>query len=290
MELPTYPKVVRIDSRFRTSGTGSDFEVTLDRPVTFPAGVRAYVSAVSLPHSWSNVEEGINDRLYVIETRTVGGAEQRKCRSLQLVSGNYTSLTLPTALAAALNSGSLFTGSLAYTVDYVPNRGTLRFQLAVASGGTPDASARFRLPSEDELTSVTWRAANWTGTADAYSSSDPDTIGDFLRLPNVSAGNTTFETGLLDVSPIHVLYLHSSLSGYESIGPRGETDIIQRLPVTSSYGYVLHYVSNGAAEEHFEVGGRSAQSLGFSLTNSRGRVVDLHGGNVSLELTFGENR
>jgi hypothetical protein len=277
-----YPKVIRIDSRFRASGSSTDFRYQLPTSVNFPQGTVCYASAVSLPHSWYNVEEGVSDRLYVIETRTVSSVAQRRCRVLTIPSGNYTSLTLPTAVATALNAGTSLTGC-SYAVDYVASRGILRIQLS----GT-DGTARFRLPSEDELTSASWRSAEWTGTADAYNITDPDTMGDLLRLPGTSTATTLLETGLLDVSPIHVLYLHSNLASFDTWGPRGEQDIIQMVPVTSSYGYVLSYVANGATDEFFPVSRGTFLELRFSLTNSRGRVIDLHGGQMSIELTFAD--
>jgi len=276
MDQASFPKVIRVDSRFRVSGTSTDFRIQLPAAVAFPQGTVCYCSALSLPHSWWNVEEGLSDKLYVIETK---GA-QKRCRVLTLPAGNYTSLTLPGAIATALNTGTSLTG-MTYVVDYLTARGCLRIQLA----GT-DATARFRLPSEDELASATWKAAYWTGTADAYSASDLDTTGDLLRLAATSANTTIVETGLLDVSPIHCLYLHSDLPTFDTVGPKGEADIVQRVPVTTSYGYVLHYIANGASEEFFPLGKLSFQTMDFRLTNVHGKPVDLHGGQVSLELTF----
>ena len=151
--------------------------------------------------------------------------------------------------------------------------------------GASDATARFQLPSEDELLSAGWKATNWRGAADAYDAADLDTMGDLLRLPAVSAPGSAQETGLLNVAPTDALYLHSNLAGFDSYGPRGEQDIIQRIAVTASYGYVLHYLANGSTAEHFAVSG-SVRELSVSLTNVRGRVIDLHGGQMSLELTF----
>jgi hypothetical protein len=281
MEQASFPKVIRVDSRFRVSGTSTDFRIQLPQAVAFPQGTVCYVSAVSLPHSWWNVEEGMSDKLYVIETK--GSPTQRRCRVLTIPAGNYTSLTLPTAIATALNTGSSLTG-MAYAVDYVTSRGCLRIQLATA--GAADATARFRLPSEDELVSTSWKSANWVGTADAYSVYDLDTMGDLLRLPSVSAATTIVETGLLDISPIHCLYLHSDLPTFDTIGPKGEADIVQRVPVTTSFGYVLHYIANGASEEFFPLGKLSFQELNFRLTNVHNKVIDLHGGQLSIELTF----
>ena len=101
--------------------------------MSFPPGVNCYVSAVSLPHSWWNVEEGLSDKLYVIETK---GSSGQRCRVLTIPPGNYSSLTLPGAVAAALNSGSSLTG-MAYAVDYLSSRGCLRFQLAARAQPTP---------------------------------------------------------------------------------------------------------------------------------------------------------
>jgi hypothetical protein len=275
---------IRVDSRFRTRGTPTDFQIALPITVEFPEGTVAYVSAVSFPNSWYNVDSDISDRLYVIETRTVGGASQRRCRALQIPAGQYTSLSLPTAIAAALNTNSSLAGML-YQVDYLNSRGSLRIQLATAPGGTTDASARFQLPSEDELASPNWSSVNWTGVADAYDTTNPDAMTDLLRLPTVSAPTTILETGLLNVSPIDCVYLRSNLSNFDTLGPRGERDIIQRIPVDVGYGLVNHYVANGASEESFNVTG-AYRFLEFRLVTSRGRVVDLHGGQLSVEIVF----
>ena len=279
-----YPKVIRVDSRYRSSGTSTDFAVQLPSTVHFPPGTVCFVTAVSLPHAWFNVDSGISDRLHVIETR----ASNRRCRVVQLDAGNYTSVTLPAALADKLNAGKSFP-TLSYAVEYLSSRGSLRIQLVAVGGQAADATARFQLPSEDELLSATWRAANWSGTADPIDARDLDTMGDLLRLPGTSSPTTSLETGLLNVSPVDTLYLQSNLSAFDTVGPRGEQYIVQRLPVTTSYGFVLHYIANGASSESFPVSG-SFRELTFRLCNVRGRAIDLHGGQMSVELTFDERR
>jgi hypothetical protein len=285
-----FVNALRIDSRFRTpsSASSTEFQIALPQTLEFSSDTVAYVSAVSFPNSWWNVDSDISDRCFVIETRTVGGAVRKRCRAVQIQAGQYTSLTLPTSLAAALNAGTSLVG-MQYQVDYLSSRGTLRIQLAMAPGGALDASAKFQLPSEDELSSAQWRAANWVDaggtTADAYDTSAPDAMTDLLRLPSTSAATTVLETGLLNVSPIDCLYLHSNLNNFDTMGPRGERTIIQRIPITVGYGLVNHYVANGSSEEAFNCGG-AYRFLEFSLRTSRGRVVDLHGGQVSIELVF----
>jgi len=279
---PSYPRVVRLDSRYRTAGSPTDCVFTLPFNVEFPRGVRCFVSAFSCPHAWFNVDLGLSDKLYVRETRVQSGITYVRCRALQLEAGNYTSLTLPPALQTLMNAGKSFPNA-SYTVEYLPSQGCLRVQLTGS-----DTTARFSLPSEDELLSSTWRAANWTGTADDLVPNDLDTMGDLLRLQAVSTPTTSLTTGLLNTSPVDVIYLRSAtLASGDSIGPRGESDIIQRIAVTTSYGYNLAYTSNGADSEYFSVQG-GFRELRFSLTNVRGRTLDLHGGFWSVELTFSE--
>jgi hypothetical protein len=276
-----YPRVIRVDSRYRSSGTPTAFSVQLPRTVEFPPETVCYVSAVSLPVAWFNVDTFFSDKLYVRESRDAGV----RCRVITLDAGNYTSVTLPVALAEKLNAGKSFP-TMAYSVNYVGSRGCLLIQLSANSGQAADSSARFQLPSEDELLSQSWRTANWTGSADSFDAGDLDTIGDLLRLPGTSAPTTSLETGLLNVSPTDVLYLHSNLCDFgASIGPRGESDQIQRVPIDVSYGFICHYAANGSNEECFPVRG-SYNELTFRLANVRGRTVDLHGGFMSVELTF----
>jgi len=91
-----YPRVIRVDARYRSRGTPTDFAVQLPRTVEFPPETMCYVSAVSLPHAFFNVDALLSDQLYVIETRS------------QLDAGNCTSITLPTALTEKLNAGKSF--------------------------------------------------------------------------------------------------------------------------------------------------------------------------------------
>lgn len=274
------PRVLRIDSRFRTSGTSTNFSYQLPESVEFPLGTTAHVSAVTLPYSWWNVDADVNDILYVVEDP--GGAPQP--RSIKLTAGQYTSLTLPTLLQNALNNGSALT-NMTYSVVYQSAQGCLLIQLVAPSGGGGNANARFRLPSEDELMNAQWRASYWNQNA-GLNVRDPMSIGDLLRLPAASSPTTSLSTGLLDVGPQHALYLRSNIGNYNTMGPRGERDIIARIPVDVSYGYVLHYRHSGFEQDSFDVGGLSLRDLSFRLTNSKGAVMDLHGGQMSVEIIF----
>ena len=279
------PKVLRIDSRFRTSGTSTDFQYELPESVQLPDGTQAHVSGVSFPYSWNNLQRNVNDTLYVIEADDATASAWR--RVIKLDAGQYTSLTLPALIQNALNAGTNLS-PLQYNVSYVSAQGCLQIQLQ-GTGGV--GQKKFRLPSEDELTSAQWLTANWypaQGTA-VVNTQDPQSIGDLLRLPAVSGYTSAQLTGLIDVGPQHVLYLHSSISSFNQMGPRpGERDVICRIPVDVSYGYVVHYRHATIENDTFHVGGQSLRNISFRLTNGKGAVIDLQGGQLSIEIIFVE--
>ena len=64
-----------VDSRFRTSGTDSDFSVSLQETINLPTGTRCFVAACSFANVFYTLEENVNNRLYmVIQANGVTGA------------------------------------------------------------------------------------------------------------------------------------------------------------------------------------------------------------------------
>ena len=101
--------------------------------------------------------------------------------------------------------------------------------------------------------------------------------------PELTVNNGTFATGIFDNrADWHVLYLHSDLQTFKSSGPRkADRDVIARIPCTVAHGFVEHYSPYKMIV--FPVTNISLKTLTFWLTHSSGEVVDLHGGNVSIE-------
>ena len=58
--------------------------------------------------------------------------------------------------------------------------------------------------------------------------------------PSTTSGVSSYATGFIDLSNIHNIYIHSSNFGhYNSIGVRCENTIIKKVPVSSSFGYLI---------------------------------------------------
>ena len=85
---------IYVDSAQRMSGTPSNFKVSLVRDVALPKRCAAFVSDVSIPHTWLSVDEFCN-RLYWDEY-TLGGFLKFNIAPLQ--PKNYTGSTLAASM------------------------------------------------------------------------------------------------------------------------------------------------------------------------------------------------
>ena len=98
--------------------------------------------------------------------------------------------------------------------------------------------------------------------------------------------DTEFTSEFLDLLNVHNIYIHSSTLGhYNTIGVRGENTIIKKVPVSSSFGYLI-MDSVVAPHDKINVSKQLIKTLHFSLKNVHGNVIDLHGSNISLSLIF----
>ena len=276
-----------IDSRFRTSGTPTDFQINLIDDIECSQDQVVYVNAVSFPNTIYTVQT-TNNKLYVLESEYNAGADSytNYARVLTIPEGNYSGLSLEAALTTALAVNRPLSSTL--TVAYVPTEGAIKI--------TMSGNDRIWLPSSEELMDPTWRAANWDGATvpashtASYSTTTPNSIGDVMRISGPTTYVSVFKSGLLDLRVNHVLYLHSSLTSYQSLTSRGERTAIARIPINADFGYVVHWANNALSDDYMAVGSQRFRTLRFRLTNAYGTTVDLHGGHISLKLIFAETK
>ena len=69
------------------------------------------------------------------------------------------------------------------------------------------------------------------------------------------------------------------------MGPRGESNILRKVPVTSTYGYLIvdQWTSN---HSYLDCSEQTLNILEFEIRDVTGQVVDLHGHHVSFALVF----
>ena len=75
----------------------------------------------------------------------------------------------------------------------------------------------------------------------------------------------TCESGFIDLLNVHNVYLHCpNLGHFNSIGVRGENTIIKKVPVSSSFGYLI-IDSVVAPHGRIDVSRQSIKTIQFSL-------------------------
>jgi hypothetical protein len=107
---------IYIDSRFKSSGTDSDFKIQLPRNVDIGKDTGFYITDVIIPKSWFVINENINDKLYV-ETFF---DDTTHYNYVTLEARNYLINTLASEIQTKLNTiheSSIMTFAASYSLD-----------------------------------------------------------------------------------------------------------------------------------------------------------------------------
>ena len=87
----------------------------------------------------------------------------------------------------------------------------------------------------------------------------------------------TYENGFIDLLNIHNIYTHCpNLGHFNSIGVRGENTIIKKVPVSSSFGYLI---IDTVVSPHgkMDVSRQNVKTIHITLKDVSGNVINLHG-------------
>jgi len=275
-------KKVYIDSRYKTndSASNSDFKFELKEQIEAPDNTVCYIDDISIPHSWYSVED-YNNRLY-IQYENINLLRGFEFIVVILPTGNYTGMTFASTLQAELQKAIP-----SMTCVYNPARGTITFtgesifRVLTDNHFIPGyySMVFFEYASEDwryvDDTPVTVVANNLMSLNEVIRNNELQPNGAFI-----------FETGFLDLLNTHNIYLHCpNLGHYNSIGVRGENSIIKKIPVSSSFGYLI-LDSVVAPHDKIDVSRQSIKTLQFTLKNVHGNIINLHGAHISFSLIF----
>ena len=264
---------VFVDSRFKTveSGSNSDFRFELPDDLSLPSNCRCYIDDITIPVTWYSVEAGMNDRIYV---RVRSGSSKRDDVIL-MDSQNYDIESFRDTLQAKFNEkyGSKF------TVE-----GNKRTNLLTIKINT---SERFEVWTDDDLKKGYTGSGNWTG--ESYYTNNLMSFNNSLKNTDGTSGDyyngMPYVSGFVDFLNIHNVYLHSNLSRFDSMTAVGRSNIIKKICISTSWGY-LQNDSVVMLNDYIDVSNRTFKTLEFSLRNVYGNVVPLHGGHVSFTLRF----
>ena len=265
---------IHIDSRFKSSGTHSQFEYNLTEAMDTPENTYCFCDNVCIPHSFNSVDAS-NQYLYLAERDSNNTYSVRR---LEIPSQNYSGPALKAALLTALNTNLPSGISPNYLVTHTLSTNVIGIAAPVTSV--------FHILTDDEI-------EMYDNALYVINKNDPRSMNGVLG--NREGGTATraqdytytaaYFSKFLDLLNHHNIYVHSSLASFSTLGPKGQSDIICKVPVSSNYGTTIHH-NVSSAQDFCDVGKRSISAISFSIRDAYGHPIDLQGASWSLSLTF----
>ena len=252
-------KKIYVDSRYCTpdSSSDSDFKIQLARNIYLPERTVMHIENITLPHAWYSIETGINNLLYVKLGTT--------CFIATIPSTNYIGSSFATAMTTALGNG--------FTVSYEVNTNRL----------TISNSQSFKILTDIEL--ATGLNGDWTGPV--YNWSSPSSSNDVLANRTSNSG-FSFVSGMLSLNGFRAVYISSStLSNYNTVGARGENNIIKKVPVNADFGYQVidQMVSD---HDYLSVERMTLGTIDFQVKDVKGNLIPFKGSPISFTIKFSQ--
>jgi hypothetical protein len=288
-------KKVYVDSRFRTndSDSNSDFKFELNEALDLPDNTVCYVDDISIPHTWRTIES-YNNKFYIILRTTVANPNGSATYNwipymITIPDGNYDGYRLASGMQDLLNSIEI---NFTFEVKYNTATGSIKIEETTeGSGNAFDVPTDLGIATWDTETNNQYPWRNIEGTIVYPDVAFPQSINGVLRntemVPvNLSFMYSTYQSGFLDLLNIHNIYIHCpNLGHFNSIGVRGENTIIKKVPVSSSFGYLI-IDTVVSPHDKMDVSRQNVKTIHITLKDVSGNVINLHGANCSLSLIF----
>ena len=240
--------MIFVDSRMRTTGTDSDFEVDLRESVHL-SNARLRVDKLTFTDSFLTTDAGSN--LYFSDG--AGGISH-----VSIPEGAYTGPTLAAAIQTATGRTTTYNSTTnGITHAIVPGQGWL---------------------SDKQLEAYS------TGFPTGASAQDPKSLNAVLG--DGEHGATTVTWQFVRMAPYNYVFLKSSkLRCVDHHGPRGTHDILCTVPLTGGVGTQVEASSPDGL--YYDLQGElSIRGFDLSLTDWLGRPVNLRGRPLAMQLTF----
>ena len=256
---------IYIDSRYRSSGTDSDFTYDLPVSLEIPDNTIGFVDSVFFPNVFTSIHD-LNNRLYLIEVDSTNAQE----KIILLQPGNYTGQELASLLQSSLNANTI------YSVGYDETKGKLTIS---------NPTTTWLIPTRKEL-----MEAGGTWASSAIPENDFRTCYDVIGFAD---DPTQYQNGVftgenfVDLVPYETLFLCSSTIGNlgQSVGPVGQSDIVRRIVVNAPFGNNVHEVHSTNAH-YVDCSNTTLSQMRWRLTDAVGRTVDLSGHGISFSVCF----
>ena len=253
----------------------------MQEALDLPDNTVCYIDDISIPHSWYTIED-FNNKLYIQRTY---GRFRIDGTVITIPIGNYNASRLASTIQDLVQQRytDINYPDDEMTCTYDSARGTIKIT----------ATFEFQILSDFQTMALTIGYGNsfvWVDSNNNETSIDVNNLCSINELLgnyeyDINFG-TTYESGFIDLLNVHSIYIHCpNLGHYNTVGVRGESSIIKKVLVSSSFGYLI-LDSVVAPHDKLDVSRQSLKTMHFSSKNVHGNAINLHGSHVSLSLIF----
>jgi hypothetical protein len=269
-------------------------------------GVLVSLLQASIPYSFYNVREGINDKIDIIVSDFNNNTLYETV--IPLDAGNYTAISLSTTFKQLIEQymGTVTVG-LPSVISIVYDRDKQKFQFSIAPT-TNDNLGRMVIINlshgQNQGTHFDIELGFDSETADnsVYFACDPDNIlqtagtVELNRIgENITASNhipTTKpylqSTNIADLNgSVHSLYLRTNLPVVSSMDSLtgGTSQIVAKLPIDTSPGGIIFHEPRDSLHKSL-IQTQSIKHITLRLTDDRNKLISLNGLHFSVALMF----
>jgi hypothetical protein len=268
-----------LDSRFKISGTDSDFTIELPQDVQCTRTSSFFVASCSFANTYGAITD-FNNKLYFLAIHpppNFGPPCRLYVRTIP--KGVYTQTTFATALQTALNQDTRSPCTVTW------NDGSGNYQIEFAKGSD---LLSWVIPSFDTVDAlVAYAGIQLTIDGDYSRGPKYYSVNTLLNMPTTPislVGAQSITTGTVDLSPIREIYLHSSLANNRTLHINGARDCIARIPIDVFYGEVVSYRYLGPTDA-ISCSDANFRTISFQLRDFAGNLLPA-GSFVVIELAF----
>ena len=263
-----------VDSRLKSSGTGSDFTVELPRSFEVSDQTIAFIESVLVPNVFPTVHEN-NNRLSFSEFTNASNVVEH---IYTLDEGSYTGSQLAQLMQDKINANK--SRSQPFSVSYDDKTGDITIS---------NTSGNIAIPTRNRLIELRRINGTWANQALETDLRDCHDVIGFNTTSNGSTSGVLVTESLVNLMPYNHLFLCSSSIGKMGTvaGTNMQDDIIRRIAVTSGFGNIIYDAHNTSAD-YIDCSLTQLSQMRFRLTDEVGRPISIKGHNISFSVCFME--
>ena len=272
---------IYIDSKFRTSGTSSNFAVELPQTVELNENMKCHIHEITIPHSWYSIHSTNNNfyfRHQVLPPSTPNGITYRK---IVVPEGTYTPSNLSSTIQTLLNT--LVDGNgRTNTYTFIYNSSTNKISIA-----SNYADVIFFVLTDNDITQAIADVASDPIDINNLNSINK-VIGNIETAVDASTQAVPYISGFVDLQPVKNVYIQcNDLCNYNQLTIQGFAGIVKKVPITSGFGGVvfdneiLHF-------DNINCSNKILRNLNFKLTDENYNLLEMNNVDVSFSITFYE--